>query len=97
MCLFILRLTLLIAACMLSTARAYFISSSHDPENLTRAEAALEELITSIDSAASHVRVADRVRSCQGLTAPSSVYLGEHRISTASMDEASCVKASESR
>ena len=33
MCLFILRLTLLIAACMLSTARAYFISSSHDPES----------------------------------------------------------------
>jgi len=39
-----------------SLARAYFISSSHDPENLTRADAALQELITSLDSSADHVK-----------------------------------------
>ena len=33
----------------LTIARAYFASSSKDPENLTRAETALQELITSID------------------------------------------------
>ncbi|KAH9947352.1 meiosis protein SPO22/ZIP4 like-domain-containing protein [Amylocystis lapponica] len=35
-----------------SLARAYFLSSSEDPENLVRAEASLQELITSIDTAA---------------------------------------------
>ncbi|KIM81848.1 hypothetical protein PILCRDRAFT_8503 [Piloderma croceum F 1598] len=39
-------------AILRSLARAYFISSSHDLENLTRAETALQELIASIDTSA---------------------------------------------
>ncbi|KAF7969735.1 hypothetical protein HWV62_26088 [Athelia sp. TMB] len=35
-----------------SLSRAYFTSSSHDPENLSRAEVALQELITSVDDSA---------------------------------------------
>ncbi|KAI0935752.1 hypothetical protein AcV5_004080 [Taiwanofungus camphoratus] len=35
-----------------SLARAYFLSSSEDPENLSRAEATLNELIKSIDASA---------------------------------------------
>ncbi|CDO70960.1 hypothetical protein BN946_scf184829.g69 [Trametes cinnabarina] len=35
-------------------ARAYFLSSSQDPENLARAEAALQELIDSVDSSVDH-------------------------------------------
>jgi hypothetical protein len=33
-----------------STARAYYLSSFQDPENLTRAEAALQELITTTEN-----------------------------------------------
>jgi hypothetical protein len=36
-------------------AKAYFLSSSRDPENLTRAEVALQELIVSIDGTDSNV------------------------------------------
>ncbi|OSD05749.1 hypothetical protein PYCCODRAFT_1432287 [Trametes coccinea BRFM310] len=35
-------------------ARAYFLSSSQDPENLARAEASLQELIDSVDSSMNH-------------------------------------------
>ncbi|KAJ3558726.1 hypothetical protein NM688_g744 [Phlebia brevispora] len=35
-----------------SLARAYYLSSSHDPDNLDKAEASLNELIDTIDSAA---------------------------------------------
>ncbi|KAI0327295.1 hypothetical protein GY45DRAFT_1355763 [Cubamyces sp. BRFM 1775] len=35
-------------------ARAYFLSSGQDPENLTRAEASLQELIESVDSSMDH-------------------------------------------
>ncbi|KAI9059547.1 hypothetical protein FKP32DRAFT_1657351 [Trametes sanguinea] len=35
-------------------ARAYFLSSSQDPENLARAEASLQELIDSVDSSMDH-------------------------------------------
>ncbi|KAI0638918.1 meiosis protein SPO22/ZIP4 like-domain-containing protein [Trametes polyzona] len=35
-------------------ARAYFLSSSRDPENLARAEASLQELIDSVDSSMDH-------------------------------------------
>jgi hypothetical protein len=38
-------------------ARAYFCSSSDDPENLARADAALQELVASLDGATDHVRV----------------------------------------
>ena len=38
-------------------ARAYFISSSDDPENLARADAALQELVASIDASTDHVRI----------------------------------------
>ena len=34
----------------LSAARAYYLSSSRDPENLTRAEAALQELIATTEN-----------------------------------------------
>ena len=34
----------------LSAARAYYLSSSHDSENLTRAEAALQELIATTEN-----------------------------------------------
>lgn len=34
----------------LSAARAYYLSSSQDPENLMRAEAALQELITTTEN-----------------------------------------------
>ncbi|OBZ78675.1 hypothetical protein A0H81_00255 [Grifola frondosa] len=37
-----------------SLARAYFLSSSEDPDNLTRAEASLHELIASVDSSVDH-------------------------------------------
>lgn len=36
-------------------ARAYYLSSSHDPDNLDKAEASLNELIDTIDSAADRV------------------------------------------
>ncbi|KZP32796.1 SPO22-domain-containing protein [Athelia psychrophila] len=35
-----------------SLSRAYFTSSAHDPENLSRAEVALQELIASVDDSA---------------------------------------------
>ncbi|KAI0757464.1 meiosis protein SPO22/ZIP4 like-domain-containing protein [Daedaleopsis nitida] len=35
-------------------ARAYFLSSSQDPENLTRAEASLQELMESVDTSLDH-------------------------------------------
>ena len=38
-----------------TSARAYYLSSSHDPDNLDRAEASLNELIDTIDTAADHV------------------------------------------
>ncbi|OJA21094.1 hypothetical protein AZE42_07730 [Rhizopogon vesiculosus] len=38
-----------------SLARGYFLSSSQDPENLIRAETALEEVIATIDSSVDHV------------------------------------------
>lgn len=34
----------------LFAARAYYLSSSQDPENLTRAEAALQELVTTTEN-----------------------------------------------
>lgn len=34
----------------LLAARAYYLSSSQDPENLTRAEAALQELIATTEN-----------------------------------------------
>lgn len=34
----------------ISAARAYYLSSSQDPENLTRAEAALQELIATTEN-----------------------------------------------
>ena len=34
----------------LSAARAYYLSSSQDPENLTRAEATLQELIATTEN-----------------------------------------------
>ncbi|KAG6334327.1 hypothetical protein ID866_4762 [Astraeus odoratus] len=37
-----------------SLARGYFLASSQDPENLTRAEVALEEVISTIDPAVDH-------------------------------------------
>ena len=37
------------------TARAYYLSPAHDADNLDRAEAALNELIDTIDSAADRV------------------------------------------
>lgn len=37
-----------------SLARAYYISSPEDPENLIRAEASLNELISSIDTSSDH-------------------------------------------
>ncbi|KAH7906954.1 meiosis protein SPO22/ZIP4 like-domain-containing protein [Hygrophoropsis aurantiaca] len=37
-----------------SLARGFFLSSSRDPENLNRAEAALEEVIAGIDSSVDH-------------------------------------------
>lgn len=37
------------------SARAYFLSSSEEPENLVRAEASLNELISSVESS-EHVR-----------------------------------------
>ncbi|GBE78570.1 hypothetical protein BKA93DRAFT_799652 [Sparassis latifolia] len=39
-----------------SLARAYFLSSSDDPENLVRAEASLHELISSIDASVDHTK-----------------------------------------
>ncbi|KAI5997768.1 hypothetical protein EDC04DRAFT_2612500 [Pisolithus marmoratus] len=41
-------------AVLRSLARGYFLASSHDPENLTRAEVALEEIISTIDPSADH-------------------------------------------
>ncbi|KAJ8589076.1 SPO22-domain-containing protein [Rhizopogon salebrosus TDB-379] len=38
-----------------SLARGYFLSSSQDPENLIRAETALEEVIATIDTSVDHV------------------------------------------
>lgn len=43
-------------AVLRSLARGYFLASSHDPENLTRAEVALEEIISTIDPSVDHVR-----------------------------------------
>lgn len=43
----------------ISAARAYFLSSSDDSENLARADAALQELVTSLDESTDHVRVLD--------------------------------------
>ncbi|KAF9231600.1 hypothetical protein BU15DRAFT_68195 [Melanogaster broomeanus] len=37
-----------------SLARGYFLASSQDPENLTRAEAALEEVIATMDTSVDH-------------------------------------------
>ncbi len=37
------------------TARAYFLSSSQDPDNLARAEASLQELTESVDTSLDHV------------------------------------------
>lgn len=37
-------------------ARGYFLASSQDPEHLVRAEAALEEVIATTDTAAEPVR-----------------------------------------
>ena len=37
------------------TARAYFFTSSHDPDNLSRAEASLNELIASVDNSIDRV------------------------------------------
>ncbi|KIJ21375.1 hypothetical protein PAXINDRAFT_94968 [Paxillus involutus ATCC 200175] len=37
-----------------SLARGYFLASSQDPENLTRAEAAIEEVIATIDTSVDH-------------------------------------------
>ncbi|KAL4071139.1 hypothetical protein V8B97DRAFT_2024035 [Scleroderma yunnanense] len=37
-----------------SLARGYFLASSQDPENLTRAEVALDEVISTIDSSIDH-------------------------------------------
>ena len=34
----------------LSVARAYYLSSSQDPENLTRAETALQELVATTEN-----------------------------------------------
>lgn len=47
-----------IGCCVLTfitVARAYYASSSKDPENLTRAETALQELITSVDGLGDNV------------------------------------------
>ncbi|KAI5992168.1 hypothetical protein EDD15DRAFT_2197189 [Pisolithus albus] len=41
-------------AVLRSLARGYFLASSHDPENLTRAEVALEEIISTIDPSVDH-------------------------------------------
>jgi hypothetical protein len=38
-------------------ARGYFLSSSQDPENLIRAETALEEVIATIDTSVDHVSI----------------------------------------
>jgi hypothetical protein len=82
----------LILAQLFPVARAYFISSSHDLENLTRAETALQELIASIDSSADPVRTI----SLYNVVGTLPVRLGERRISTASVDEACGFKAPES-
>lgn len=37
-------------------ARGYFLASSQDPENLVRAETALEEVIATIDTSVDTVR-----------------------------------------
>ena len=69
-------------------ARAYYLSSSHDPDNLDKAEASLNELIDTIDSAADRVgRLHRDVIRCHP-----HILLGaeEPRASTASMDESGC-------
>lgn len=38
-------------------ARGYFLSSSQDPENLIKAETALEEVIATIDTSVDHVSI----------------------------------------
>lgn len=40
----------------ISLARGYFLASSQDPENLVRAEAALEEVIATMDTSVETVR-----------------------------------------
>lgn len=38
------------------SARGYFLASSQDPENLVRAEAALDEVIATMDTSVESVR-----------------------------------------
>lgn len=45
-------------------ARAYYLSSSEDPENLSKAEASLQELVSSADNSVDHVRAPITLR-CQ--------------------------------
>ena len=75
-------------------ARAYYLSSSHDTDNLDRAEATLNELIDTIDSATDRVR---RV-ALLGLVPHSFLLfalLGQPRAPTASLDADSCFEATE--
>ena len=67
-----------------STARAYFCSSSEDPENLARAEAALQELVTSLDTCTDHVRAVPTFH-----VLGFHIISGKFRVSTAPMDEIS--------
>ncbi|KAH7925693.1 SPO22-domain-containing protein [Leucogyrophana mollusca] len=81
-----------------SLARGFFLSSSRDPENLNRAEAALEEVIASIDSSVDNVRrsLFRLIVAFLGGDICSHVILGKLRISATPMDEARRAEAAKS-
>ena len=73
-------------------ARAYYLSSSEDPENLSKAEASLQELVSSADNSVDHVRAPITLR-CQLVFI---VGLDICRIPATPMDEDSSAEKAES-
>lgn len=70
------------------------MASDDNPENLTRAETALQELISSIDESPDHVfRITFAHKFADS---PILRFIGKSWISTIKMDENSCFKETES-
>lgn len=78
-----------------SSARAYYLSSAIETENLARAEATLQELLSSVDSSSDRVRYPLNFYSLTAFDMLIFFFSDESRTSTATMDAASSSKEAE--
>ena len=70
---------------LLSLARAYFATAKFDPENLTRAEATLQELMANVDASADVVR-ATSISYCSRAIADFAPFIAPRGLSRVALD-----------